>query len=82
MMANSSPLNRATRSPSRTNADKTLGDVQNQTVAHRMAETVVDRLKAIEVEKEDGKFCIRRAASIFAKEILGFDKKIAVRQLR
>ena len=48
IMANSSPLKRPTNRL-RASYSKTLGDMLNQFVAHRMSETVVDRLETVEV---------------------------------
>ena len=61
---------------------QTLGDMQNQMVAHRMSETVIDGLETVEVEKQNGKFKFGFVLAFFERELERFHKKIAVRQIR
>ena len=51
--ANSSPPSRATRSPSRTEPGDPLDDRDEERVAGRVAERVVDDLEVVEVDEED-----------------------------
>ena len=55
MTANSSPPRRATVSPARVAACRRSPDGDQQAVALRMAEAIVDRLEVIEVEVQDGR---------------------------
>ena len=52
--ANSSPPNRATTSRARRQAAEPPGDGPEQVVAGGVAEAVVDRLEAVEVDEQDG----------------------------
>ena len=68
-MANSSPESRASRSPPRSDAFRRLAAALQQAVADRMAERVVDRLEAVEVEHEERRLVAaraRRSASVSA----------------
>ena len=62
MMANSSPPRRATRSPSRTQRQQALAGLDQQGIADRVPQRVVDRLEMIEVEAEHGKALAARQA--------------------
>ncbi len=56
-----------------------FGDVQNQAVAHRMSETVVDGFEAIDVKEKNGEFIVRVVFAFFEREFERLHKQVTVR---